>query len=253
MPRPASPADRPSLHAALVLAGLSLLVLGIYWQVGGFGFVNVDDPQYVFENPRVLGGVTRESVSWAFARFDLANWHPLTWLSHMTDVELFGTSAGWHHRVNVLFHLLNTGLLFLVLWRMTGGMWQSALVAALFGVHPLHVESVAWISERKDVLSAFFWILTLGAYLRYVRNPCIIRYLPVAIFFALGLMCKPMLVTLPFVLLLLDFWPLGRTIRSQSPADPSKALPGSSGSRLLLEKLPLMGMVAASCAVTWLA
>ena len=158
----------------------------------------------------------------------------------MTDVQLFGMDAGWHHRVNVLFHLANTALLFLVLWRMTGGLWQSAFVAALFAVHPLHVESVAWVTERKDILSTLFWLLTMGAYLGYVRRPSVRRYLPVLVFLALGLMCKPMLVTLPFVLLLLDGWPLGRL---------SPQVLG----RRVLEKAPLLGLSALFCIITYIA
>jgi tetratricopeptide (TPR) repeat protein len=224
----------------LVVAGLSLLILLVFGQVGGDSFINYDDDLYVYENPHIRGGLTKEGISWAFTTFDAANWHPLTWISHMTDVQLFGLDAGWHHRVNVLFHLANTALLFLVLWRMTGGLWRSAFVAALFAVHPLHVESVAWIAERKDVLSTLFWLLTMGAYLGYVRRPSVWRYLPVFVFLALGLMCKPMLVTLPFVLLLLDWWPLGRlSLRTL-------------GLRVL-EKAPLFGLSAFSCVITYIA
>ena len=224
----------------VIILALSLLVSGVYWQTGGHPFINLDDGTYVSENPVVLRGLTLEGVSWAFTTFHAANWHPLTWLSHMADVEWFGLDAGWHHRMNVLYHLLNTELLFLVLWRMTGGMWQSAFVAALFGVHPLHVESVAWVAERKDVLSALFWILTMGAYLRYSRRPGIGRYLLVAVVFALGLTCKPMVATMPFVLLLLDWWPLGRL-----------SVPALS--QLVWEKVPLLGMSATSCVITYLA
>ena len=205
----------------LVIAALSLLILLVFRQVGGYSFINYDDGVYVYENPHVRGGLSKEGVSWAFTTFDAANWHPLTWLSHMADMQLFGLDTGWHHRVNVLFHLANTALLFLVLWRMTGGLWQSAFVGALFAVHPLHVQSVAWIAERKDVLSTLFWLLAMGAYLGYVRRPGIGRYLSVVAFLALGLMCKPMLVTLPFVLLLLDWWPLGRMSPEGSPDTPS--------------------------------
>jgi lipoprotein NlpI len=237
----------------MMVLALSLLVSGVYWQVGGHAFINFDDDIYVSENPIVLRGLTLEGVKWAFTTFHATNWHPLTWLSHMLDVELFGPSAGWHHGMNVLYHLLNTELLFLVLWRMTGGMWQSAFVAALFGVHPLHVESVAWIAERKDVLSTLFWILTMGAYLRYVRRPGIGRYLLVTAVFALGLMCKPMLVTLPFVLLLLDWWPLGRMAPADSSVPPSWRRDVSMFFRLVWEKIPLLGMSAISCAITYLA
>ena len=243
----------PKAVVPMVVLALSLLVFGVYWQVGGYAFTNIDDGMYVSENPIVLRGLTLEGVRWAFTTFHAANWHPLTWLSHMLDVEFFGPSAGWHHRMNVLYHLLNTELLFLVLWRITGGMWQSAFVAALFGVHPLHVESVAWVAERKDVLSTLFWILTMGAYLRYARRPGIGRYLQVTAVFALGLMCKPMMVTLPFVLLLLDWWPLGRLATSDSPHFPSWRFSLPVVSRLAWEKVPLLGMSAISCAITYLA
>jgi len=239
-------------HQYLVSGALAVLVLSVYWQTGTHAFINVDDSEYVTTNPQVLQGLTLDGVTWAFTTFHFANWHPLTWLSHMADVTLFGLDAGWHHRMNVLFHLLNTELLFLVLWRMTGGMWPSAFVAALFGAHPLHVESVAWVAERKDVLSTLFWILTMGAYLRYVRRPGAGRYLLVAVSFALGLMCKPMLVTLPFVLLLLDWWPLGRFGSTPDPSgSPARLL--SRLPRLAWEKAPLLALSAASCIVTYLA
>lgn len=229
----------------IVVLALSLLVLFLYWQAGEFAFVNIDDNQYVYKNPHVQQGLSTESVAWAFTTFEAANWHPLTWLSHMADVESFGLAAGWHHRVNVLLHLLNTALLFLVLHRMTGGLWQSAFVAGMFGVHPLHVESVAWVAERKDLLSTLFWILTMAAYLRYVRRPGVGRYILVVVSFALGLMCKPMLVTLPFVLLLLDWWPLKRV----GPG----ALSTPEVFRLFREKIPLVALSAASCAITYIA
>lgn len=241
------------IPACLVAAALALSVLTVYWQVGEFSFVNFDDDQYVTGNPVVLRGLTLEGVSWAFTTFHAANWHPLTWLSHMLDVELFGPSPGWHHRMNLLYHLLNTELLFLVLWRATGGLWQGAFAAALFGIHPLHAESVAWISERKDVLSTLFLLLAVGAYLRYARRPGTGRYLQVGVLFALGLSCKPMLVTLPFVFLLLDFWPLGRVTLSDSPRFPSWRLSLSALSPLVREKIPLMGLSAISCVVTLLA
>jgi len=237
----------------LVAVVLAILVLSVYWQVGGHAFTNFDDGTYVSENPPVLRGLTLEGASWAFTTFHAANWHPLTWLSHMLDVQLFGLSAGWHHRMNVLYHLVNTILLFLVLWRMTGGIWQSAFVAALFGVHPLHVESVAWVAERKDLLSTLFWVLAMGAYLRYARRPGIGRYLPVTAAFALGLMCKPMLVTLPFVLLLLDWWPLGRFKPTDSSVPQSLRDYVPVFIRLVWEKVPLLVMSAISCAITYLA
>jgi len=223
-----------------VALGLSVLVLAVYLQTGSHGFITLDDGEYVYQNVHVRNGLSPEGVRWAFTAFHSANWHPMTWLSHMTDVSLFGQDAGWPHRVNVLLHLANTVLLFLVLWRMTGGLWQSGFVAALFAVHPLHVESVAWISERKDVLSTLFWLLTMWAYLWYVRKPGAGRYLLVAVLFALGLMSKPMLVTLPLVLLLLDGWPLGRLSRGVA-------------ARRVLEKVPLLALSVASCIVTVLA
>jgi len=242
-----------SLTHCLVIAVLALLVLSIYGQVGGYSFVGFDDSLYVYKNVVVQEGLTKGGVKWAFTTFHASNWHPLTWLSHMADVELFGIDIGWHHRVNVLFHLLNTVMLFLVLSQMTGGVWQSAFVAALFAVHPLHVESVAWIAERKDVLSTLFWILTMGAYLRYVRRPCIGRYFPVMILFTMGLMCKPMLVTLPFVLLFLDWWPLGRVTSADSSDFPSPWGSKSKIFRLVLEKVPLLGLSAISSIITFLA
>ncbi len=249
MPVPVSPASTKT--AALILFVLVLLVSGIYWQAGNFAFISLDDHQYVLGAPPVMKGMTAEGFSWALTSHATGNWHPLTWLSHMVDVELFGPAPGWHHRVNVLFHLLNTGLLFFVLWRMTGGVWESAVVAALFGVHPLHVESVAWVSERKDVLSTFFWILTLGAYLRYARKPGVGRYLVVAAALALGLMAKPMVVTLPFVLLLLDWWPLGRFAGTAGYRIPGIA--GAPFLRLAGEKVPLLVLSAATGFATILA
>ncbi len=242
--------DVPWYLGAVVLL---VIVLSVYWQVGGDAFLNFDDDVYVSENPVVLRGLTREGVSWAFTTFHAANWHPLTWLSHMLDVELFGPSAGWHHRMNVLYHLLNTELLFLVLWGMTGGVLRSAFAAALFGIHPLHVESVAWIAERKDVLSTLFWISAMGAYLRYARRPGVGRYLPVAVLLALGLMCKPMLVTLPLVLLLMDWWPLGRMVPPDSPGSPPWRISVPALRRLAWEKVPLLGLAAISSVVTYLA
>jgi len=233
--------DAPSRTVLpLIALGLSLLVLAVYGQTGNHAFITLDDAEYVYRNPHVRDGLSMEGVRWAFTTFHAANWHPLTWLSHMTDVELFGLDAGWHHLVNMALHLANAVLLFLVLWRMTSGLWQSALVAVLFAVHPLHVESVAWVAERKDVLSTLFWLLTMGAYLDYVRRPGVARYLLVAVLFALGLMCKPMLVTLPFSLLLLDWWPLGRLSR------PVVA-------RRVLEKAPLLALSAVSCVITYMA
>jgi tetratricopeptide (TPR) repeat protein len=184
--------------------------LAVYWQVTDYDFVNYDDINYITENPPVRSGLSLKGIAWAFSTTHASNWHPLTWLSHMLDVQLFELKPGWHHLVNVFFHILNTVLLFLILNRTTRALWPSAFVAALFALHPLHVESVAWVAERKDVLSTFFWMLTMGAYVFYVEKPDTKKYLLTLGFFVLGLMAKPMLVTLPFVLLLLDYWPLKR-------------------------------------------
>src|ERR1035437_5057262 len=214
---------------------LALSTFSVFLPVARQGFVNYDDSDYVTENPHVLGGLNWANVVWAFTTGHASNWHPLTWLSHMLDCQLFGNQAGPQHLVSVGFHVANALLLLLLLRRMTGALWRSALVAALFALHPLHVESVAWASERKDVLSGFFFLLTIGAYVRYVevqspkskvqspttasyKAPSASRityhapfYFLLSLFlFALGLMSKPMLVTLPFVLLLLDYWPLQR-------------------------------------------
>ncbi|MFH1580990.1 MAG: tetratricopeptide repeat protein, partial [Pseudomonadota bacterium] len=218
---------------------LVLTVLAVYWQVGDHEFVNYDDNDYITENQHVQAGLTLKSIAWAFTSTHASNWHPLTWLSHMLDCQIYGLNPGGHHFTSVLFHTLNSILLFLVFKRMTGAFWKSAFVAALFALHPLHVESVAWASERKDVLSTFFWMLTMGAYILYVKNPGIKKYLLTVLLFALGLMAKPMLITLPFVLLLLDYWPLGR-FNKWSLAYP-----------LVREKIPLFVLAAVSSVVTF--
>jgi tetratricopeptide (TPR) repeat protein len=241
---------RPEIFICLVLV---LTTGAIYWQVRNHDFVGYDDDGYVFENARVQKGLTLDNTVWAFKTTQKSNWHPLTWLSHMLDVELFGLQAGHHHMVSVLFHILNSLLLFGVFRKMTGQVWQSGFVAAMFALHPLHVESVAWVSERKDVLSMFFWMLTLWGYVRYVEYPKINRYLPVIGFFALGLMAKPMLVTLPFVLLLLDYWPLKRIqLNSFNHESASSELRSSMG-LLILEKTPLFILTLASCFITFFA
>ena len=196
-----------------ILLGLAVMTFGIYAQVIGHQFITLDDPTYIRENPNVNRGVTLAGLAWAFTTFDVANWHPLTWISHMIDCQLFGTNAGRHLLVNMLIHAANTLLIFYFLFRTTHARWPSALVAALFALHPLHVESVAWASERKDTLSTFFGLLSLIAYVRYAGAPSISRYAWVAITLALGLLAKPMLVTWPFVMLLLDYWPLRRLQR----------------------------------------
>ena len=203
--------SRSLCFEVLICLLLTLAIFIVYWQVIGFDFINYDDPDYIINNHSIGHGINLESIKWAFSSIGYAaNWHPITWISHMLDIQLFGMNPGMHHLVNVTFHILNTILLFIILNKMTGAMWRSAFVSALFALHPMHVESVVWISERKDVLSTFFWMLTMLAYHWYVMNKTISRYLLVALLFGLGLMAKPMLVTLPFVLLLLDFWPLRR-------------------------------------------
>jgi tetratricopeptide (TPR) repeat protein len=210
--------DKRVLMISLFLAAATLAA---FWQVSRCEFINIDDTEYVTQNSHIQNGITMEGIRWAFTTQHASNWHPLTWLSHMLDVQLFGLNARGHHLTNLFFHIANTLLLFLVFHRMTKEIWQSAFVAALFALHPLHVESVAWVAERKDVLSTFFWMLTLGAYLWYAERPGLPRYLSVVLFFALGLTAKPMLVTLPFVLLLLDFWPLHR-FEQMKPAPGSR-------------------------------
>jgi len=264
----------------IVFIVLSALVLLIYWQTTDFAFINLDDNQYVFDNAAVRSGLNWESVKWSFTAFHSANWHPLTWISHILDIKFFGLNAGGHHATNIILHLINSSLAFVVFRKMTDSFWKSAIVAALFAVHPAHVESVAWIAERKDVLSTMFWLLTMFAYLRYAHkreeekkeeeetkakkaesskesekvekgetqissSPLLLfsssSYLLVLVLFALGLMSKPMLVTLPFVLLLMDFWSLERLKRL-------KDLPA-----LVIEKIPFFVLSAVSSYVTILA
>jgi len=226
----------------VALAGAVFL---LYGQAVGHEFINFDDDTYVSENPRVLSGLTWSGLRWALTTTAEGNWHPLTWLSHMLDVRIFGTWPGGHHGTSVLLHAVNAILLFLALVHMSRALWPSALVAALFAVHPLRVESVAWVAERKDVLSGLFWMGTLLAYSWYARRPGAGRYAVVLGSFALGLLAKPMLVTLPLVLLLLDFWPLGRLDFPPRGGKGSARLRG-----LILEKLPLVLVAVVSSAVT---
>jgi tetratricopeptide (TPR) repeat protein len=196
----------------LICLALAILTVITFWSLKDCGFINLDDNIYVYENAYVQSGLTWNSIGQAFSSelAKVGHWHPITWLSLMLDYQIFGLNPQGFHLINLLFHVINTILLFLVLRRMTKTLWPSAFVACLFAIHPLHVESVAWITERKDVLSTFFWMLTMGAYSYYVESPGFRRYVFVFLFFALGLMAKPMLITLPFVLLLLDYWPLRR-------------------------------------------
>jgi Tfp pilus assembly protein PilF len=248
------------------LLALGAITFGIYAQVIGHQFISLDDPTYIRENPMVNRGVTSAGVAWAFSTFYATNWHPLTWISHMVDCQLFGMNAGRHLLVNALIHVANTLLVFWLLLRTTHARWPSALVAALFALHPLHVESVAWASERKDTLCTFFGLLSLIAYARYAKAPSISRYAWVAITLALGLLAKPMLVTWPFVMLLLDYWPLRRlldptTSEHRRGASYPPSLRSGAASRegatgiwpLVREKLPLFILAAASAIMTLMA
>ncbi|MBI2822453.1 MAG: tetratricopeptide repeat protein [Acidobacteria bacterium] len=237
------PACVRQMAALLILAALTLAA---FWNTLDNDFVLYDDNVYVTTNRHVQQGVTPAGLQWAFTTTHGANWHPLTWMSHMLDCELFGLNPRGHHLTSLLLHLANTLLLFAALQGVTGALWRSAFVAALFAVHPMHVESVAWIAERKDVLSTLFWMLTLLAYIRYVQRPAPKRYLWVAVIFALGLMAKPMLVTLPLLLLLLDYWPLQR-LKSDFHKGQRKPLPVGP---LIVEKVPLFALAAASSMMT---
>lgn len=235
---------------AVLAVGLFLVI--IVWIVFGqtirHGFINYDDGMYVYQNPDVLAGLTPKGIRWALTFAEIGHWHPITWFSHMLDASIWGRRAGGHHLTNVLLHIASAILLFLTLKQMTGALWRSAAVAAFFAVHPQRVESVAWIAERKDVLSGLFFMATILAYLRYTARPGLGRYAVVVILFALGLMSKGMLVTLPLVLLLLDYWPLARF--------ESDSLEAKQHARNLLrlvgEKLPLLVLSVASCVITTL-
>lgn len=219
------------------------MVLAVYSQLAGHDFIDFDDGAYILNNTHVRTGLTFENIRWAFTSLEESNWHPLTWISHMMDCQVYGIHPAGHHLTSLFLHVANTLLLFLVLRTATGNLWKSALVAALFGIHPLHIESVAWISERKDVLSGFFWMLIILSYLYYARKGKAYRYLLTLALFALGLMAKPMLVTLPLVLLLFDFWPLGRF---------TSGVPRSL-SYLYYEKIPFFILSIASSVVTYIA
>lgn len=246
----------------LVMLLLSLANLIVYWQVQNFEFIALDDPVYTVLNPMVQKGLTLDGLKWAMTTFDFntANWHPLTWLSLMIDRELYGINAGGYHWTNMFLHMANTLLLFTVLHQMTKTFWRSAFVAALFAVHPLHIESVAWVSERKDVLCTLFWFLAIWAYLKYVKNLNTKWYIATVLFFIFGLLSKPMVVTLPFVLLLLDYWPLSR-FKLQAAAVNNglhnhmvfPAFPQRSNLNLFLEKVPFFILSLISSVITYLA
>jgi protein O-mannosyl-transferase len=239
---PVPPQKPPALAGArldlLIYLALLLATFAVYAQVRDFDFVNYDDVDYI-GNLNVRQGVTVQGLEWALTTRETGNWVPLTWVSHMLDCQFFGQDSGWHHLHNVLLHALAAVMLCIFLERATGTRWRSALTAFLFALHPLHVQSVAWVAERKDVLNACFWFLTLWLYVRYAERSSTARYLAVVLGFCLGLMAKPMMVTLPFVLLLLDYWPLGRL--------------GQRGRKAIWEKLPLLGLAGAGAAIAYLA
>lgn len=239
-------------QTALIVLLLVALTLTVYIRVAWYPFINYDDGPYVFENSHVTSGLSWRTVRWAFTSFEVANWHPLTWMSHALDYQLYGLHAGGHHVTSLLLHVANAVLLCLLLLRVTGAKWRSFLVAALFAIHPLNVESVAWVAERKSLLCTFFFLLALGAYGWYSRQPGVVRYLSVAALFLLGLASKPMVISFPFVLLLLDFWPLGR-IEGWSSPPANFPVHQARFSRLVLEKLPLLVFSFASGVVTFIA
>ncbi len=230
----------------------------VYSQVQDHEFINYDDYQYIKDNWKIKSGLTSESISWAFTTFYGYNWFPITWLSHIFDYQLYGLNPKGHHLTNLLFHIANALILFMVLLRMTGKLWQCAFIAAMFAFHPLNVESVAWVAERKNVLSTLFWLLTMWAYIHYAEKPTIKNYGLVLLFFALGLMSKPMLVTLPFVLLLLDYWPLRRLKLEQGGSDNEVPVKSqyhvkSEFLKLMLEKVPLFALTTGACILTFIA
>jgi len=222
---------------------LAVITAAVFGRTFGYDFIPYDDNAYVYDNPDVIRGLSLKSIRWAFTHSELGLWTPLTTISHMLDCQIYGLNPGGHHLTNVLLHIATVIALFLVLRQMTGALWRSAFVAAVFAIHPLRAESVAWVAERKDVLSGLFFMLTIGAYLHYVRRQSVARYLPVALLFALGIMAKQMIVTLPCVLLLLDYWPLGRFERK-----PGEGRGGAAVFlRLVLEKVPLFALTILSC------
>jgi protein O-mannosyl-transferase len=226
-------------YSIFIYSALILTTLLVYWQAGSFGFVDYDDNIYVYDNPHVMGGLTADNIVWAFTTGHGSFWHPVTWLSLMLDRQLFGPQpAGGMHIVNILLHIACTLLLFALLRKMTGRMWPAAFVAAAFALHPMHVESVAWITERKDVLSTFFLLLTLAAYARHAKGPSVRWYIASLALFAVGLMAKPMLITLPFLMLLFDYWPLGR-LTGKHPIR-----------QCLIEKIPFLALAAIFAAIT---
>ncbi|HQI81296.1 MAG TPA: tetratricopeptide repeat protein [Deltaproteobacteria bacterium] len=252
----ANPTATPSRRSLIIVLCIITITLAVYAQVWDHRFISFDDNDYIYQNEQVKAGFTRQGLLYALGFSEVAYWHPVTWLSHQLDCELFGLNAGMHHLVNALFHAANAAVAFLVLWRMTGATWRSAFVAALFALHPVNVDTVAWAAERKNVLSTFFWLLTMLAYHRYVTDRRLSRYVLLACMFILGLLSKPMLVTLPFVLLLLDYWPLGRVTLSEAGTGNARKGTGPetpSLSRIVGEKIPLFAVSLAVIAVSTMA
>lgn len=229
----------------LIIILLLLTTGAVYWQAAGFQFLQYDDNVYVVDNSRIYDGLTQSNIRWAFTGIVNGNWQPLVWLSYMLDSQISGIDAQSFHLTNLILHIINALLLFLILYNTTGSLWRSSFITAIFALHPLHVESVAWVSERKDVLSTLLLFITIFVYILYVRKPKLWRLALATFFFALGLMAKPMLVTLPLILLLLDFWPLGRLTKS----DRNK-LPPTSLKQLLIEKIPMFLLTAGICIIT---
>ena len=267
--------NRSRFTTSIICLLLILGTFGIFYRVVSYDFVNFDDDLYVTANFRVQKGLTLDNFTWAFRSIEVANWHPLTWLSHMADIQIHELNPGGHHLTNLILHVANTLLVFIIFSKMTGLLRQSACLAALFALHPLHVESVAWVAERKDVISTFFLFLTLWCYRRYAEHPDRARYSAVLLFFLMGLLCKPMVVTLPFILLLLDFWPLKRLRRdavwsapqwhakvdarthgisnsnqSDKLSTTTPGLPSRSILYLIREKIPFLLLSAISCGIT---
>lgn len=230
---------------------LILAILFIYYQTKNFDFVLLDDDVYITHNPHVVRGLNSENVKWAFSNSHGGFWIPITWLTYMVDSQLHGLNAGYYHVTNLILHMLNSLLLFFVFRQMTGDIWRSGFIAALFAVHPVHVESVAWVSERKDLLFAFFWLLTMWRYHSYVKQPSPWRYACVVLFFVAGLMSKPMIVTLPFVLLLLDYWPLNR-FQFKKNQRSGLEQPKVSAVKLVLEKAPLILLSIGASVMTFI-
>jgi len=237
------------ISAAIGAASIILIAtVASYWGVWQNDFINLDDNEYITDNTQVQAGLSWKGIIWAFTTTHVSNWHPITWLSHMLDCELYGLNPAGHHLTNLLFHIVNALLVFWIFKRMSGHLWRSAFIAGLFALHPLHVESVAWVSERKDVLSTLFWLLTMLGYVNYVQRPRPGRYMLTLLAFGVGLMAKPMLVTLPFVLLILDYWPLGRLQQGNG-----RRLSIPAGISCLKEKIPFFILSVACCVVTWYA